>query len=263
MEYAREKGLFFSLKTNGTLITEAVADRLKELGLVLADVSLYGATAKVHEYVTGEAGSFMKTMRAIELLRERKIRVHIKSTMMNFNHKEEKGIHQIAKRLGALCKADPLVLHKIGQPGTADHFKIDDETLRAFVEERYRFADDGEDEINLENRLICTAGRVRCAISSQGDVFPCALWRIPLGNLREQSFRSIWYGKAAHDIRSIKATDIQPCANCELVGYCIRCPGLASIENGGNSGPSSESCRMARTVKGVTDDRKKETLRKP
>ena len=264
MNYAKEKGLFFGLKTSGTLITEAVADRLKELGLIGVNVSLYGATPEIHERVTGEAGSYDRTIRAIELLRERKIRVGIKSTMMNCNVDEDKEIENIAKQLGASYDSDLLVLPKVGQPGSADHIRVDDEQLRRFIEDRNWITNDADvKKADLEHHLICTAGRVRCAISPQGEVFPCALWRIPLGDLRQQSFGDIWYGEAAGNIRSIKASDIQPCAKCKLVGYCNRCPGLARTENGGISGPSSENCRLARALKGVRDDREKETLRKP
>jgi radical SAM protein with 4Fe4S-binding SPASM domain len=257
MDYAKEKGLFFSLKTNGTLITEAVADKLMELGLIRIDVSLYGATPEIHEYVTGEAGSFARTIRAIKLLRERKIRVEIKSTMMNFNVSENKGIEQIAKRLGASYSPDPFVLYKIGQPGSADHIKLDDKEFKTFIKGLYRTTNNTDVKNDaLESHLICSAGRVRCAISPQGEVFPCSLWRIPMGDLRKQSFRDIWYGEAADDIRSIKANDIQPCAKCKFVSYCNRCPGLAYSENDGISGPSSENCRLARTLKGVRDDSK-------
>ncbi len=113
---------------------------------------------------------------------------------------------------------------------------------------------------DLEHCLMCTGARLRCAISPRGEVFPCALWRIPLGDLRQQSFRDIWHGEAARRIRSIEVSDRPVCASCELVAYCFHCVGMASTEKGGISGPSSENCRLARVLKEVNDGRKKEGL---
>lgn len=254
MEYARDKGIFFNLKTNGTLITEPVADRLRELGLTGADVSLYGATRETHEYVTGIAGSYDRTIRALNMLRERKIRTSIKSVMMRCNVTEHEGIDKIAGDLGAAYNPDLLIFPKVGHPDSNADIRMSDEQLRSFCIKRNFAIDEAEArEPHLDRHLICTAGRVRCAISPEGEVFPCTLWRLPLGNLKQQGFRDIWYGEAADRLRAIKASDIRPCTDCELVGYCYRCPGLAHMLNGGISGPSSENCRLAHIVKGVID----------
>ncbi len=256
MSHAKEQGLFLALKSNGTLITEAFADRLKELGTLGVDVSLYGATPKTHEYVTGVAGSYDRTIHAIRLLRERKIEVRIESSIMNFNAGENKEIEKIATELGADYIPDPLILPKAGQPGSTNHLRMDDEQLRTFIDEQNWIKKDADaKKADLEHSLFCAAAKIRCAVSPQGEVFPCPLWRITLGNLRRQSFREIWYGEAARSIRSIGVSRRPVCANCELGGYCFHCPGLAHMENGGISGPSSEDCRLARAFKEVRDDK--------
>jgi radical SAM protein with 4Fe4S-binding SPASM domain len=258
MNYAKERGFFFGLKTNGTLITEPVADRLKELDITGVHVSLYGATATTHEYVTGVVGSFNKTMHALKLLRERKFRVGIKTPMMKCNVKEHKDIENIAIQLGANYSPDPIVFSKLGQPGSADLVRMDDEQLKMLINERNWVPDDTDVMHELERHLICGAGRTRCAISPQGEVFPCATWRLPLGDLKRQTFRDIWHGETAERIRLITVSDLSVCASCALVGYCARCPGMINIEKGnsGISGPSSENCRLARAIKGVKDNGK-------
>jgi radical SAM protein with 4Fe4S-binding SPASM domain len=265
MNLARERGFFFGLKTNGTLITETVADRLKELGITGVHVSLYGATPATHEYVTGIAGSFARTIHAVKLLRERKIRVSIKTTMMKFNVAEHKKVEEIARQMGASYSPDPLVFPKVGHPGSAADIRMDDDQLRTLIMERNWVPDDTDLMMsNLECHLICSAARTRCTISPQGKVFPCAAWRLPLGDLRQQTFRDIWYGETACRIRAITVSDLPTCANCELVKYCARCPGMVHMEkeNGGFSGPSSENCRLARAIKGVKDNGEK-TLCEP
>ncbi len=264
MNYAKERGLFFGLMTNGTLINESIADRIKELGTVGVDVSLYGATEATHEYVTRVPRSFAKAIHAVKLLRERKVRVGIKTMLMRCNVKEHKQIESIARELGPSYGPDPILFPKVGRPGSAVPIRMDDNQLRTLVAER-DWIPDGADlaTSDPERHLSCGAARTRCAISPQGEVFPCTLWRIPLGNLREKSFKEIWHGKAASRIRAINYGDLEVCSRCELVSYCARCPGLVHMENGGILGPSSENCRFARTVKEVKDGREQETLRKP
>ncbi|OGO23194.1 MAG: hypothetical protein A2144_11220 [Chloroflexi bacterium RBG_16_50_9] len=266
MDHARERGLFFGLKTNGTLITEPVADKLKKLGITGVHVSLYGATLMTHERVTGIPGSYARTVRAVKLLRERNIQVAIKTSMMNCNIGEVKEMENIARQLGVAFSPDPLVFSKVGQPGSATDIRLDDDQLKTLIIERNWVPDDVDLLVSdLERHLICSAARTKCAISPQGEVFPCTTWRLPLGNLRSQSFKDIWYGEAASRIRAITVSDLPMCAGCELVNYCARCPGLVNIEkeNGGISGPSSENCRLARAIKGVKEDERKTALRKP
>jgi len=58
----------YSLNTNGTLITPAIARLMKRPGDKM--VALYGATAEVHDHVTRVPGSFEATMRGMAHLRQ-------------------------------------------------------------------------------------------------------------------------------------------------------------------------------------------------
>jgi radical SAM protein with 4Fe4S-binding SPASM domain len=264
MGHAKQRGLFFGLKTNGTLITEPVAVRLKELGITGIHVSLYGAKPSTHESVTGIPGSYTRTIQAIRLLREQKIRISIKTTIMECNFRELKDMEDVARHLGASFNPDPLVFSKVGQPGSAASIRLDNGQLRNLVVEQNWVPADADITANeLERHLICGGGRTRCAISPMGQIFPCAVWRIPLGDLTRQSFKDIWLGEAANKIRAITVNDLPFCTRCDLVGYCARCPGLLHMENGSVSGPSSENCRLADALKGVKNGRKQEGLRKP
>jgi MoaA/NifB/PqqE/SkfB family radical SAM enzyme len=58
----------YSLNTNGTLITPAIAALMKRKGNKM--VALYGATAAVHDAVTGNRGSFEAVLRGMRYLQE-------------------------------------------------------------------------------------------------------------------------------------------------------------------------------------------------
>ena len=62
------KSAWYTLNTNGTLITPEIARLLRRKGTKL--VALYGATAEVHDAVTRNPGSFEALWRGVAYLRE-------------------------------------------------------------------------------------------------------------------------------------------------------------------------------------------------
>ena len=97
LDYAKKKGFCITLLTNATLITPKAADRLKEIGIHSAEITLYGITEKIHENITGTAGSFRRCLDGIDMLRERKIQVCLKTVVMNMNADEVIGIRAFAE----------------------------------------------------------------------------------------------------------------------------------------------------------------------
>lgn len=261
MEFARDRGLFFGLKTNGTLITEKVADRLSKLGVVGVHVSLYAAIPPIHACITGVPGSFSETIQSIKLLHERNIRVGIKTSLMKYNADEVQALELLAEQLGVDFRPDPIIFPKMEEIGCVEDIRMDDHQLKKVALHRNWVPSDEQlTHEDLEEHLICNAARTRCAISPEGEVYPCGIWRIPMGDLRHQTFKNIWHGAVAEKIRSIKLRHMGVCAWCDLAKYCARCMALAYMENGSISGPSSENCRLARVLKGVKENARKETL---
>ncbi len=67
-EIGKKGGLYMSINTNGTLITEEVAERLKDIGFAYYGVSLDGSTAEVHDNFRGVKGAFERALRGIKNL---------------------------------------------------------------------------------------------------------------------------------------------------------------------------------------------------
>ncbi len=67
-DYLTKKAVSYTLNTNGTLITPAIARLLKRKGSKL--VALYGATPEVHDHITRTPGSFAAMMRGSAYLKE-------------------------------------------------------------------------------------------------------------------------------------------------------------------------------------------------
>src|SRR5688572_18638396 len=76
--YARRSGLIVSLYTNATMMTESLAELLREEPPHTVEVSIYGADAEHYEAVTGIKGSFARFERGIDLLQSAGVSLIIK-----------------------------------------------------------------------------------------------------------------------------------------------------------------------------------------
>ena len=68
LDFATQRFYVFLL-TNGTLISEKIAQKLKELGVLRVDISLYGKR-EIHDKITKTPGSFDKVMDSLRWLKK-------------------------------------------------------------------------------------------------------------------------------------------------------------------------------------------------
>ncbi len=252
LEYAR--GLLFNvkLKTNGVMIREREAKRLREIGVEQIQISIYSHRPEVHDAITKLPGSLKRTIDAIRFLRAQGLKVTIANVLMSENFADYAGVIALAKNLGASYTVDPTITPKIDGDRSILRLNIEESDLRqvfrdpALVDDVEKFCapppPPGED---VMEGYPCSAGHTSCYISPYGDVYPCVAFPLPSGNLRQQTFLDIWHGSAElKQVRSIRAKDLTTCSSCAHVGSCSRCPGLAYFE-GSMYGPSSADCQKS------------------
>lgn len=81
---AREKGLRCVLSTNGTLISEEIAQRLKNEGILYAGISLDGID-EVHNHFRGKPWAFEKTVRGVRNCKAIGLKVSLRITLTRHN----------------------------------------------------------------------------------------------------------------------------------------------------------------------------------
>ncbi|MBA4417735.1 MAG: hypothetical protein C0392_07470 [Syntrophus sp. (in: bacteria)] len=91
-------GIIITLFTNGTLITSAVAERLAQSPPSHTEVTLYGATSKTYEAITGIPGSYAQCCNGIEALIQQGISVGLKTTITRHNVAELEAMRGLAHR---------------------------------------------------------------------------------------------------------------------------------------------------------------------
>ncbi len=83
--YASTKGFYLTIATNGTLISEKVAQKLKEVGIRYAEISLDGPNPEVHDEFRGVKGAFNAAIRGIKNAKAVGLSVGIATTATHEN----------------------------------------------------------------------------------------------------------------------------------------------------------------------------------
>ena len=242
--YARSNGFMPGFLTNGTMLTPSICQAIAELKPFSLGLSLYGATETTHESVTGVPGSFRKTLDGIKMLTEAGLVPTVQTQIMKNNLGELEQIKKIVQNLGAKFRINMgMGPSKSGMdyPFQCEPDEIDMAMCDWWreVPNQGKCGDPGQ----------CKAGKAMCSISPQGDVFPCIMFPLKLGNIKETSFESLWMldpSITLQHIRSITRDDLSTCNSCDLRTYCQRCTGIAYLESGIAEGISTSACRQAK-----------------
>lgn len=243
-EYAKKKGFLTLLMTNGTLITPEIAGDIQSLEMLSIGMSLHGDCPETHDAVTGQEGSFNSTLNAVELLKSRGMNIVLQTLLMDANVHEAAGMKELANALGVSLKIGlQIVPTRSGSTAPYEYAASNESIIRY-----YESGLTGNDMDFCETGGPCKAGKGSCAITPTGDVFPCLLLPMKLGNLREARFDEIWRLNPCEELeqlRSITSNNFISCRKCESADYCSKCIGVFYSETGKLTEPAPSTCRIA------------------
>jgi radical SAM protein with 4Fe4S-binding SPASM domain len=261
LEHARARTFCIKLKTNGVLIREKEAARLRALGVESVQISVYSHRAEVHDAITKMPGSFRQTIDAVHFLRKQGLTVTMANVLMVQNAHDYRSVRALALELDAKFTIDPTITPMMDGDRSILNLNVE----QAALEEVFRNKDlvgnveefcappRGVDEEALDI-LPCSAGHTACYVSPYGDVYPCVQFPLPTGNVRQTKFVDIWRDSPQFkEVRSITLRDMPSCSSCAHGASCTRCPGLAYLE-GNMRGPSSQDCEKSYARTGIPSE---------
>jgi radical SAM protein with 4Fe4S-binding SPASM domain len=248
--HARKLHFVIRLITNATLLDAEAAARIAALHINQVNISIYGSTSEIHDRITTVEGSFLKSLKAIELLVKHGVSVRIGCVLMKQNINDYRNIFAMAEKMGVLFQADHRLTPKNNGDISPMQYRIsDDDIEKVFSDPSFHQPPDMHDQIKYDSafsEIPCGASHMTFTISPYGDIYPCVQLPINCGNLKEQSFHDIWYhSQEMIRIRSFRVPDIPECAACSVRKFCTYCIGLARIEAVDISTPSKRFCTEA------------------
>jgi radical SAM protein with 4Fe4S-binding SPASM domain len=253
--YARGKGLLVTIFTNGTLVTERIADLFAEARPEKVEISLYGMTRETYDRVTRVPGSFDKCIEGIRRLVERRIPLTLKTMALAWNHHEIEAMDAYAKSLGLVFRFDSSLNPRVDCGANRNsELQLDPERaialdlgspermqdLREFCE---RFARPDR-EHGTEQVYSCGAGQSSFTVDPHGRLQMCQLSRKSFHDLKRGRFADGWHGLFPM-LRSRTWQKNETCRKCSLISLCASCPGAAEMETGDIEGVVPAFCELA------------------
>jgi heme b synthase len=254
--YAVNNGLRVVMGTNGTLITEEMAAKLKEVPVSRLGISLDFPVAELQDDFRGQAGAFAAVMSGITNARRAGIEVQINSTIsrLNVNYLDE--LLNMALELGAVA-FHPFMLVPTGRGKGLESVELPPEqyeqTLHWIYDKQVELGDriffkptdvphymrvvkqrekqerrmkaevaSGHNPANAITRG-CLAGIGFCFVSHLGKVKGCGYLDVEAGNVRKESFAQVWANSPVfHKLRDLSNLKGK-CGICEYKRICGGC----------------------------------------
>lgn len=257
--HGTDLGFRMTLATNGVLVTEEVAFKIKEAGIQRVSISLDGRE-QTHDAFRMIPGCFAGSMKGIENLKKAGVEFQINTTVSRFNVHEMEDVHNFAKEVGAVAHHF-FFLVPTGRGAELSEFEITPEEYETALEWLY----DLSKKTGLQIRPTCAPHYFRIMrqrakregmeitpqthgldamtkgclggisfgfISSIGEVNPCGYLPVSAGNVRKESFKNIWEkAKVFNDLRNYAAYKSK-CGACEYKTVCGGCRARAYTETG-------------------------------
>jgi radical SAM protein with 4Fe4S-binding SPASM domain len=254
--HASRCGLRCVLSTNGTLISEAVAERIRDAGFVYVGISLDGLR-QVHDKVRGSRGAFDEALAGIRRCRDQGVKVGVRLTLHRKNADQLPGVLDLleAEDIPRFC------MYHLAYAGRGDRirkFDLDPAETRAAVDYLFQRVKDfhrrGLDKeiLTVDNhadsaylylrvreeeperaeevrRLLAWNGGNQSGIgissvdplgSVHADQFS---WHYSFGNVRERPFSCIWPDTSHPRMAILKDRQAHlkgRCRGCRFLDLC-------------------------------------------
>ncbi len=255
--YAVSRGLRVVMGTNGTLISEEVAAKLKAIPIVRLGISLDFPEAGLQDNFRGQAGAFAAALSGIANARKAGIEVQINSTITRLNVSYLDELVSLALKTGAVS-FHPFLLVPTGRGKGLELSELSpqqyEETLNWIYDSQLKLGDQMSFKPTCAPHYLrvmkqrqkgmvetastrqaeshgaahaftrgCLAGIGFCFVSYRGRVQGCGYLDVEAGNIREQTFSQVWAGSPLfNELRNLDHLKGK-CSVCEYKRICGGC----------------------------------------
>jgi len=213
ISFTKDNSMGACLTSNGCLIDEEVAYKLRQAGVDVVNISVEGPR-RIHDYLRGRGG-YEKALIALENLRKNQIESTIATMVSRYNYKHLVYIVGLARQYGATTiKFQPFSKIFLNNRDGRDYFLFSDREISETEQiinriislcNDYAIATNPHSYLEripfylgrkyIDSNNACIALENSCPINSNGDIYPCwvrAEKDTLMGNLKENRFLNIW-----------------------------------------------------------------------
>ncbi|MEN6350491.1 MAG: radical SAM protein [Syntrophomonas sp.] len=255
---AAEKGLRPVISSNGTLIDDETAKKIKAAGFQYVGISIDGAPA-THDEFRNRQGAFAEALKGIRACMNNGVKTGIRFTLNKYNQADLPEIFDIIEREGIprFCMYHLVYAGRGAEMADMDTGieekraileMVSQKTIelhRKGVEVEILTTDNHADGIFMLNYIQkhepersgeivqllqmhggCSAGTKFANVDPRGNVHPCQFWQdYTVGNVREKPFSEIW---TSDDELMVKLREKErhlkgKCGDCDFKSLCSGC----------------------------------------
>ncbi len=253
---AREQGIRVALSTNGTLITEEIADRIRNIGFAEVGISLDGVES-TNDRFRGKKGAYQAAVKGIRNCVALGLRVSLRLTITRFNYVEipvifrlveEEGIDRVCfyhlaysgrgnslqgedishsqtrSVVDVICE-HTLDLHRRGLPKEVLTVGNHADGVYLYLKLKEQDAQRATKVLDLLRTNGGNNSGIRIgAVDDLGEVHPDQFWwHYSLGNVLQRKFGDIWTDTSEPLLRGLKNRKgllKGRCARCRYLDLC-------------------------------------------
>ncbi len=261
--FASSRGLRVVVGSNGTLIDESAALKMRKVGVQAVAISIDGAKPETHDAFRGEEGSFMKAMEGVKACRKAGLPFQFNTVIRRSTLNEIPAILKMAVDSGATAAEffDLIQVRRVKERCVEDILTVNErrQVMNWLAEAQsscpilIRVPACPMYPLILKEKNIsptdlpashlhripyyqrgCAAGMPSgyLTILPNGDLIPCMLLQTRLGNVRKDKLAEVWDNSPTlHKLRS-RSLLKGVCGRCIHREVCAGCRGRAYEESG-------------------------------
>lgn len=257
LKHSKNVGFANIIATNGTLIDEEMAWKLKEHGVICNAISLDAPDPKTNNFIRNNSKAFDLALRGVEATKKAGILLQINTTAMEYNMPYVSDLIDFVDER----EASIMLMYQLVAVGRGE--KIESATLKREANNNLSKLISGKQEntktiiepvagpqywpyilekkgmgnglwLKLAEKVFhgCAAGRGFVYVKSNGDVWPCPFVEVNSGNVRETPFKNIYEESPVFkNLRRREETLKGNCGDCYYKTICGGCRGRALAYN--------------------------------
>lgn len=256
---AKRRGFIISLYSNGTTISESLADFLAEDPPFTIDVSCHGARPETFDALAQVPGSFDLFRNGIQRLLDRGLPLTIRTKAMTVNRGELNEIRALVEGLGLKFNLFTSIHPRLNGDLSSTKYRLSPREIVDLEVEGLAGEEDcaaGDDSghallppsppiLPIDDRLFrCGCGTNSVTINPYGMLRPCTHTTTPEFDLKELPLRAA-FERLVQEVRSAQYVGRSPCRACPVYLLCAKNPAMAVHEAGSVEAPIPHYCDVA------------------
>jgi radical SAM protein with 4Fe4S-binding SPASM domain len=233
VELSRNLGFNVLILSNLSIITLNEIDKIKELNVQKISSTIFSMNQVKHDFITGRQGSLNEALNSILIMRNKGISLEIKTVITRFTLTDYREVHEFCKQHQISHLITTNIFPKRNGYQVQDECSVDVKDLYGILPEIDKYRNFDKPRGITSDSYMCNSIHYSLHINSSGDVYPCIMMPIAIGNINHKNIFDIWNNsEKLKEISSFTWNYLHKCSSCKSKQFCYRCAGLAYLHRG-------------------------------